>query len=193
LPIHPNFLRYPNSFRPAFAKIPVEEAYPLLRGHALADTPNEVVFLKATVEKGRRKGVESTPPGDPCHLGEPQGVAVPAPLLFAESDLPEELLHGIGLIPDDRELFLSGIYCKCLKALSILLVRVNVGINISTGDLIPFLSQYPERVYGAGGATDMQQDCHGHITDLILDERVSKKPLVLFRITPSGRPPASVC
>ena len=64
LTVHPDFLRDPDPFRPAFAKIPVEEGNPLLHGHTLSDAPNEIVFLKAAVEKGRRKGVESTPSGD---------------------------------------------------------------------------------------------------------------------------------
>jgi hypothetical protein len=78
----------------------------------------------------------------------------------------------IGLLPDDRELLLCGIHFECLKALSKLLIGVDVGINISTGDLTPLLSQYPERVYGAGGTTDMQQDSHGHITDPIPGEGI---------------------
>jgi len=164
----------------------------MLHGHTLSDAPNEAVFLKAAVEKGRREGVESIPPGSLCRLGEPQGVAVSAPFLFAEGDLPEELLHGIGLLPEDRELLLASIHFERLEALSILLIRVDVGIDKSTEDFPPSLPQYAKRVDGAGGTADMQQDSHGQITESVPPMKGFGKNAPL-RITPSGRHPPSAC
>jgi hypothetical protein len=161
LAIHPHLLGEPNPFRPAFAKIAVEEGNPLLFGHALADRPDEIVFLKAAVKEGRCKRVESALLRDPRRPAEPQKITVRAPLLFAEGDLPEILIQRIRLLPDNRELRLSSECIERLKALPVFKIGMDVWVVKKTRDIIPLLFQYPKGINRARSATDMQQDSHG--------------------------------
>jgi hypothetical protein len=156
LPIHPELLRDPDPFGPAFAKVPIEEGNPVRHGHTLTDAPDEIVFLEATVEKGRRKGIE---PAFSRSLGRPveaQMVTVATALLLAEGDLPQEHLHGISLLPDDVQLRLAGIGLDRLKPFPILHIRMDIGVVEETADLTPFFPQDPKGIDGAWGATDMQ-------------------------------------
>lgn len=120
LTVHPQFLRDPDPLGPACSKIQVEEGNPLLYGHALTDAPDEIVLLKAAVEKGSRKGVESVPSGDPCRLGKTDMVTAPAPLFFAKGDLSKKLLERVCRLPDNAHPDMTGVRIERLDAFPIL-------------------------------------------------------------------------
>jgi len=66
------------------------------------------MLLKAAVEKGGRKGVETA---SSCCLrrpGKPQAIAVPAPVLLAKGNLPQEVRRRIHILPHDPEPLLAG-------------------------------------------------------------------------------------
>lgn len=87
LPVHPDLLRNPDPFGPAFAEIPIEEGNPLRSGHTLGDLPDEIVLLIAAVEEGGRKGVEPTLFRNPRGMGKPEMIAVPATFFLPKDNL----------------------------------------------------------------------------------------------------------
>jgi hypothetical protein len=101
LPVHPDLLRNPDPFGPAFAEIPIEEGNPLRSGHTFGNLPDEIVLLIAAVKEGGRKGVEPALFRKPCDVGKPEIIAVPATFFLPKGNLSEKCLKGIDLIPDD--------------------------------------------------------------------------------------------
>jgi hypothetical protein len=156
LPVHPDLLRNPDPFGPAFAEIPIEEGNPLRSGHTLGDLPDQIVFLIAAIEEGGRKGIEPALFRKSCGVGKPEMIAVPATFFLPKGNLSEKCLKEIDLIPDDCEPLLTGVGRQRIEAFSILQIRMDVGVVKETADLVSFTAEDPHRVDGARGATDMQ-------------------------------------
>jgi hypothetical protein len=141
--------------------------------HSISDAPNEIVLLKAAVKKRSRKGVKTAVFRDLRCPGEPQAVAVPASILLAKGDLPQEPLQGIRILPHDPESLLTGIGIERIEAPFVLRIGMNVRIEKVAADVMTFLSQYPQRIDGAWCATDMQQYFLSQFTNQILCEGAS--------------------
>jgi hypothetical protein len=156
LPVHPDLLRNPDPFGPAFAEIPIEEGNPLRFGHAPGNLPDKIVLLIAAEEEGGRKGVEPALFCKPCDVGKPEMIAVPATFLLPKDHLSEKFLKGIDLIPDDCEPLLTGVGRQRIETFSILQIGMDVGVGEETADLVSFTAEDPKWVDGARGATDMQ-------------------------------------
>ncbi len=108
--------------------------------HSISDAPDEIVLLKAAVEKRGRKGVETAFFCYLCCPGKPQAVAVPASILLAKGDLPQEPLQGIRILPHDPEPLLTGIGIERIEAPFVLRIGMDVRIEKVAADVMTFLS-----------------------------------------------------
>jgi hypothetical protein len=170
LPVQSKCFRDSDPFRPALTEIPVEKGNVILPGHLLADAPDEIMLLKAAVKKGGRKGVETTAFCDLRCLYESQSVAMPATILLTEYNLPQEPFQGITLLPYDSEPFPTGIDIERIQALFIFQIGMDIRIVKVSADLMPFFSEFSQRIDGARPAAGMQQYFQSQFTNPLLCE-----------------------
>ena len=157
LSVQPERFRDPDPFRPALTEIPVEKGNVIFPGYLLANAPDKIVLLKAAIEKCGRKGAETAVFRDLCRLYESHAVAVPAPILLTECDLPQESFQGVAILPHDRKPLLTGINIERIEALFVFQIGMDVRIVKVAIDLMPFFFQYPQGIDGARSTADMQQ------------------------------------
>lgn len=184
--------RDPDPFRPAFTKIPIEKRNTIFHGHLLADTPDEIVLLKAAVKESGRKGVETAVFSDLRRLNESQAVAVPATILLTECDLPQEPLQGVVISPYDWKPRLTGIGFYRIETLLVFQIGMDIRIEKVAAYLMTLLSEHPQRIDGTGSTADMQQYLQSQFTNQILCEGSSFTPPALKK-TPPGLPRSIFC
>jgi hypothetical protein len=173
LPVQSKRFRDSDPFRPALTEIPVEKGNIIFPGYLLANTPDEIMLLIATVKKGGRKGAETAALCDLRCLYESQAIAMPATILLTECDLSQEPFQGVTLLPHDTEPLPTGIDSERIEALFVFQIGMDIRIVKVAADFMTFFSEYPQGIDSARSTTDVQQDVQSQFTNPLLCEGAS--------------------
>jgi hypothetical protein len=160
LPVHAELPGQTHSLLPAGAEIKINKRHVNFAPQALADLPDDVVFLELAVQKRGRESGKASRFRYPCCLLQAKSVADPATVILVTNNHAEETLHVVILRPDYWKPLLICIGAKCIGTTLIFQIGMDVGIKVVPRQVIPHLPQDTQGVDQAGPTTDVQEEFH---------------------------------
>ncbi len=156
LPVHAELPGQRHSLLPAGTEIKINKRNVNFAPQALADLPDDVMFLKLAVQKRCREPGKASLFCHPRCLLQAKSIADPATVILLTDNHAEEGLHIVILRPDYRESLLACIDAERLGTTLIFQIWMDVGIKVVPRQVMPHLPQDAQGIDRAGTTTDVK-------------------------------------